>query len=62
MTPKKPPKKTPRQLADEHWEFIEGLILEQFRVTMRLFKEGFTHGYKHGKEEQDGICRRKKKK
>ena len=51
MTKRKLPQKTPRQLADEHWEFIEGLVLEQFRVAMRLFKEGFTHGYKHGKED-----------
>lgn len=62
MTPRKPSKKTPSQLADGHWDFIEGIILEEFRLTMRLFKEGFIHGYKHGKEDTDGVRSRKKKK
>lgn len=55
MTPRKPVKKTPPQLAEEHWDFIEGVLLEQLRMTMRLFKEGFIHGYKHGKKN-DSVC------
>ncbi len=50
MTKPKPKPKTPQQLADEHWNFIEGLIFTQMKLTMFLFKEGFTHGYRHGKE------------
>lgn len=50
MTKKKVPQKTPEQLAGEHWEFIEGVILTQMRLTMKLFKDGFSHGYRHGEE------------
>lgn len=48
MTKRKVQAKTPQQLADEHWDWIEGIILTQMRLTMRLFKDGFIHGYKHG--------------
>ncbi|KKN75194.1 hypothetical protein LCGC14_0383530 [marine sediment metagenome] len=61
MTPKLP-KKTPRQLAEEHWMWIEGMLLEEMRMKMKLFQEGFIHGYKHGKEEQSGVCTRQRKK
>lgn len=50
-----PPKKTPRQLAEEHWMWMEGILLEEMRMKMRLYIEGFIHGYKHGKESQDGV-------
>ena len=59
MTPRKEQPKTPKQLADEHWVFIEGLILTELKLTMRLFTEGFIHGFKHGKESKDGKVQTK---
>ena len=50
MAKLKPLPPTPQQLADEHWEFIEKLVLEQLRFTMLLYKQAIIHGYKHGKE------------
>jgi len=46
--------KTVEELADEHWEFIDGLIdsLEHEGKTEEyLFKTAFLHGYKHAKQE-----------
>lgn len=47
----KPRRKTPQQLADEHWEWIEGIIFTQMKLTMKLFKDGMIHGYKHGHDD-----------
>jgi len=44
------PKKTPRQLAEEHWLWIESLLDEQRRMEKRLFIDAFIHGTKHGKD------------
>ena len=44
------PKKTPEQLANEHWAELEGILLESMRMQMRLFKDAFIHGFKHGKD------------
>ena len=41
---------TPQQLADEHWSFLESILLEAVRMEMMLYKSAFLHGYKHGKE------------
>ena len=50
--------KTPEQLADEHWSRLEGIMLEEMRMRMRLFRDAFIHGYKHGKEDKRGDTRR----
>ncbi len=47
--------KTPMQLADEHWAYIETIILEDLRMKMLLYKTAFIHGYRHGKDGEDGI-------
>jgi len=52
MTKPKPKKKSPIQLADEHWDWLEGILLEEMRMKMRLFKDAIIHGYKHGKESK----------
>ncbi len=44
--------KTPQQLADEHWDWLEGVLLTQMRLTMKLFKDGMIHGYKHGRDDE----------
>ena len=46
------PKKTPRQLADEHWAWIESVIAGKLVEARHMFIEGFVHGYKHGKESK----------
>lgn len=51
MTKPKPLLKTPLQLADEHWDWLEGVLFTQMKLTMRLFKDGFVHGYKHGRDD-----------
>lgn len=57
------PKKTPQQLADEHWNFVEGILLEAMRMTMRVSKEMFIHGHKHGRRDRDsGVRTRPRKK
>ena len=56
MTKRKPIPKTPEQLADEHWDWIEGVIFTQMKLTMKLFKDGMVLGYEHGKEDTlDGL-------
>ena len=49
------PNKTPMQLADEHWNYLEYILLEEMRMKMLLYKTAFIHGHKHGKEDKDGI-------
>ena len=44
-----------RQLAKEHWEFLEKFILIMLKVTKFLVIEAFVHGYKHAKEEGNGT-------
>ena len=55
MTKPKTRPKTPQQLADEHWDWLETIIFIQMKLAMRLFKDGFVHGHKHGKEENIGT-------
>ncbi len=38
------------KLAEEHWQWIERLLVKQMTVTERLFKDAFRHGWKHAKE------------
>ncbi len=55
------PKKTPRQLAEEHWMWLEGIMLESMRMHKRLFEDAFIHGYKHGKGD-NGVRTKPSKK
>ena len=50
-------KMTPQELADQHWNWLEGILLESMRMQMKLYKDGFIHGHKHGYEEgkKDGV-------
>ena len=57
------PKKTPEQLANEHWAWLEDILLESMRMSMRLFKDAMIHGYKHGvKDTKNGVRTKPKKK
>ena len=45
------PQKTPRQLAEEHWDELEPVIFTQMKLTMRLVIDGYAKGYSRGKED-----------
>ena len=55
------PKKTPEQMANEHWSYQELLILTCLKLTMRVALDNFMHGFKHGKESKDGVRTRPRK-
>jgi len=46
--------------AEEHWKFIEGLLVacgrfdteEELNAVKYLYVESFLHGFKHGIEEK----------
>ena len=48
-----------KKLAEEHWEFIEGLLNalgkteEELYVIKYLYIESFCHGFKHSVEEKE---------
>ena len=44
--------KKPKQLAEEHWAWIESVLADRQQETKHMFIEGFIHGFKHGKEEK----------
>ena len=37
-----------RKLAEEHWDWIKGVLANRQAETKHMFIEGFVHGYKHG--------------
>ena len=41
------------ELADKHWEFIEGLLKLWMGMAKYLFKRAIVHGYKHGMEDKE---------
>ena len=43
------PKKTPRQTAEEHWDYIESILREEMRMKRKMFIDAFVHGFKHGR-------------
>lgn len=47
--------KSPEELADEHWEWVVGLLdmikgQVGYDTCEYLYKTAFAHGFKHGKE------------
>jgi len=46
----KPKEKSSRQLAEEHWIWLESLLSKQKEMEKKLFVDAFIHGYKHAKE------------
>lgn len=57
----KPRRKLLSQLAEESWLDIEPILLEDMRMKMRLHIAGYIKGYRKGKEDECGVCTRKKK-
>ena len=43
------PQKTPRQLAEEHVEWLIDILVP---IIRRVGIEEFTHGYKHGQRSR----------
>ncbi len=41
------------ELADKHWEFVEGLIMILIKMGKYLFKKAIIHGYKHGQKDME---------
>jgi len=50
---------TPERLAEDHWEWTEGLLntlpgVELNRDTLEyIYTTAFVHGYKHGQEAKE---------
>jgi len=47
------PRKTPKQLAEEHWTWLESILYQQRLMEKKLFIDAFVHGYKHGKDGRE---------
>ena len=46
-----------KKLADDHWDFLQSLLATHgVKINIDIyafyFKQGFIHGFKHGKEQQ----------
>ena len=42
------PNKTPRQLAEEHWDWLQSILGKQREMEKKLFIDSFIHGVEHG--------------
>lgn len=42
-----------RQKAEEHWDWIERLLMQQLQVTRKLFIDSWIHSHKHAMEDKD---------
>ena len=42
-----------RKQAEDHWNFIEGIITIFLKLAKWLYIQGMIHGYKHGKKEAE---------
>lgn len=40
-----------RKLAEEHWNWLEPILMLQLQLTRRLFIDAFIHGAKHASKE-----------
>lgn len=46
--------KTPLELAQEHWNWLQSVLGRQREMERKLFIDAFVHGYKHATEERKG--------
>lgn len=42
-----------RELAEEHWLWLESILGEQRRMEKKLFIDAFIHGVKHEKDYKE---------
>ena len=40
--------KTPLELAQEHWSWLQEILDKQREMERKLFIDAFVHGFKHG--------------
>ena len=40
--------KTPLELAQEHWNWLQEVLDKQREIERKLFIDAFVHGHKHG--------------
>lgn len=45
--------KSPRQTAEEHWEYTEKIILSMLELVKTAYIEGMVHGIKHKVESME---------
>ena len=38
------------ELAEAHWEWLKGILLQQLEVQHKLFVDAMIHGIKHGQK------------
>lgn len=43
--------KQPRQLAEEHWDWLQPILNKQREMEKKLFLDAFIHGYEHGEKD-----------
>ena len=42
-----------RELAENHWDWLESVLLQQMQVTKKLFIDGFIHGFGHESKKKE---------
>jgi len=47
-------KKTPLELAQEHWTWLQSILDKQREMERKIAIDFFVHGYKHGHEDKSG--------
>lgn len=39
-----------KKLAEEHWKYVESVMLQQLEVIGKMYRDAMIHGFKHGIE------------
>ena len=50
-------KKTDRDVAREHWEYTNNVVLIMLQLTKYLYNEAMVHGMKHGRDEMTDLVK-----
>jgi hypothetical protein len=40
-----------KEMAEQHWEWVESVLRQQLEVTKKMYIDAFVHGYKHGQDD-----------
>lgn len=46
------PRKSPKELAEEHWAWLQSILDAQRIMEKKLFVDAFIHGFKHGQKSK----------
>ena len=55
------PKKTPLELAQEHWSWLQSILDKQREMERKLFIDAFIHGFGRGLERANDTKLRGRK-